>query len=87
MIWRRLITYMVLAMTYEVHTRVVTLFVLLFAVLQGKLIRPAYIFPVLPLIRLFLEAFLLRTVMMQAFRMSELLVTASRLEVYTFVTS
>ena len=70
--------------TYDVFTRIVTLGVILIPVLRGELIRPGVIFPVLLLIRQFIEACILRTIMMPVLRLSEVCVTATRLEVFLF---
>ena len=43
--------------------------------------RPEVIFPALPLIRLFVETFVMKAVTVQALRIGEMLVTANRLEV------
>ena len=59
----------------------ITLGVIIFPVLQGKVMKPEVIFPALPLIRLFVETFVMKAVTVQALRIGEMLVTANRLEV------
>ena len=69
-------------LAYGVYVRVVTLGVVLWPVFQGKPIRPDFIFPAIPLIKQFIEAVVLRMVMIQALRLSEMFATATRIEVF-----
>ena len=85
MLWRRLLVVVPMQLAYGVYVRIVTLGVVLLPVLQGKLIRPEFIFPAIPLIKQFIEAVILRMVMNQVLRLSEMFVTAGRAEVHATV--
>ena len=69
-------------LAYGVYVRIITLGVVLLPVLQGKLIRPEFIFPAIPLIKQFIEAVVLRMVMDQVLRLSEMFVAVRRAEVH-----
>lgn len=85
LLWRRLMAYINLLLSFEVYTRMAILGILLATVLQGKLILPETIFPAIPLSRLLIESFVLRAITSQVFRLSEMCVTTNRLEVITLM--
>ena len=66
---------------YEGYSRIVILGVVLSPVLRGMLVRPQFIYPAIPWIRLVLEAVVLRLIFMNALRLPELFVVIHRLEV------
>ena len=66
---------------YEGYSRVVILGVVLSPVLHGVPVRPEFIYPAIPWIRLIMEAVVLRLIFMNALRFGELLVVKQRLEV------
>ena len=70
-----------MTMSYSFLTRLVIFGVVLFPVIEGKLIRPEFIFPALPLIKQFVEAVILRMLMFQLMQLSEMLVVADRVQV------
>ena len=70
-----------MTMSYSFLTRLVIFGVVLFPVIEGKLIRPEFIFPALPLIKQFVEAVILRMLMFQLMQLSEMLVAAGRIQV------
>ena len=72
-------------MQYNVFARMVTLGVVILPVIRGDLIRPQFIFPAIPLIKLFIGSVVLRMVMDQVYRLSEMFVAARRIEVYIHV--
>ena len=87
MLWRRLLLFIPMTMQYNVFARMVTLGVVVLPVLRGDLIRPQFIFPAIPLIKQFIEAVVLRMVMDQVYRLSEMFVAACRIEVYSNISS
>ena len=66
---------------YEGYSRVVILGVILSPVLRGMPVRPEFIYPAIPWIRLILEAVVLRLIFMNALRLGEIYTVKGRLEV------
>ena len=85
MLWHRLLLFIPMTIQYNVFARMVTLGVVILPVIRGDLIRPQFIFPAIPLIKLFIGSVVLRMVMDQVYRLSEMFVAARRIEVYIHV--
>lgn len=69
-------------MSFDVYFRMVVLGVILIPVLKGELIRPQVIFPALPLIYQFVDAVVIRMILLQVSFLSEMFVAVERSEVY-----
>ena len=82
MIWRRLVLSINILMSFDVYFRMVVLGVILIPVLKGELIRPQVIFPALPLIYQFVDAVVIRMILLQVSFLSEMFVAVERSEVY-----
>ena len=70
-----------MTMTFSFLARLVTLGVVLVFVIQGKLPRPEYIFPAIPLIKQFVGVIITRVVAFLQMQLPEMLVVTGRIEV------
>ena len=81
LLWRRLKLYVPMTMTFNFLTKLVTFGVVLLLVIQGKLLRPEYIFPAIPLIKQFVGIIVMRLVVFMQMQWPEMLVVTGRIEV------
>ena len=70
-----------MTMTYDALSKWVTFGVALFLVIEGKLLRPEYIFPAIPLIKQFVGIIVMRLVVFMQMQWPELMVVTGRMEV------
>ena len=69
-------------MSFDTYYRLVVLGIILLPVLQGEIIRPRVVFTAMPLVFQFVDAVVIRMILLQASFLSEASVAVKRSEVF-----